>query len=208
MKRIFILFAIILLSLCIFTNDSSAKGLTAEKFTEIVEKHNFEINKEIPEDEKIEFKNNGLISYIEALKENVGAKNEKSDFLINFTFLEFDNEENAIRSYNRYKDNIKHNFLIDAFSDETIRNSFCQKSISQKFNGAKVCAIINPLAHKHDLYMVTSIIQKNNILIINTVVLFGIKTEDTTPEKLQKRDEIKEIQELNEEFAKEFKNIL
>ena len=54
--------------------------------------------------------------------------------------------------------------------------------------------------------MVTYIIQKNNILIINTLVLFRIKAEDTTPEKLQKRDEIKEIQELNEEFAKEFKH--
>ena len=207
MKRIFILFAIILLSLCIFTNTSSAKELTAEKFTEIVEKHNFEINKEIQEDEKIELKNNGMISYVEALKENVGAENENSDFLIHFTFLEFNNEENAIKNYNIYKDNIKHNFLIDAFSDEKIRNSFCQESISQKLSGAKVCEIMNPLSNRHDLYMVTSITQKNNILIINTVVLFGIKTEDTTPEKLQKRDEIKEIQELNEEFAKEFKKI-
>ncbi len=205
MKRIFILFAITLLTLFIFAPNSYAKYLTAEKFTEILEKHNFKLNeKEISEDEKIELKNNGMISYVEAMKENVCAKNGKSDFVIDLNFLEFDNEENAIKSYNRYKDNVKHNFLIDFIEDDTIRNSFCTESISQKFDGAKVCAIINPFVHKHDLYMVTSIIQKNNILIINALVLFGIKTEDTTPEKLQQRDEIKEIQELNEKFAKEF----
>ena len=205
MKRIFILFTITLLSLFIFATNSYAKGLTAEKFTEIIEKHNFKLNeKEISEDEKTELKNNGMISYVEAMTENVGAKNGKSDFVIDFNFLEFDNEENAIRIYNRYKDNVKHNFLIDFIEDDTIRNSFCTESISQKFGSGKVCAIMNPFAHRHDLYMVTSIIQKNNILIINTLVLFEIKIEDTTPEKLQQRDEIKEIQELNEEFAKEF----
>ena len=205
MKRIFILFTITLLSLFIFATNSYAKGLTAEKFTEIIEKHNFKLNeKEISEDEKTELKNNGLISYVEAMKENVCAKNGKSDFVIDLNFLEFDNEENAIRIYNRYKDNIRHNFLIDFIEDDTIRNSFCTESISQKFGSGKVCAIMNPFAHRHDLYMVTSIIQKNNILIINTLVLFEIKIEDMTPEKLQQRDEIKEIQELNEEFAKEF----
>lgn len=205
MKRIFILFTITLLSLFIFTQNSYAKGLTAEKFTEIVEKHNFTLNeKEISKDEKTELINNGMISYVEALKENVGAKNGKSDFVIDFNFFEFDNEENAIKSYNRYKDNIKHNFLINFIEDDVIRNSICQESISQKLDGAKICKLINPSAQKHDLYMVTYIIQKNNILIINTLVLFRIKAEDTTPEKLQKRDEIKEIQELNEKFAKEF----
>ena len=205
MKRIFILFTITLLTLFIFAPNSYAKYLTAEKFTKIVEKYNFKLNeKEISEDEKKELKNNGMISYVEAMKENVCAKNGKSDFVIDLNFLEFDNEENAIKSYNRYKDNVRHNFLIDFIEDDTIRNSFCQESISQKIGSGKVCAIMNPFAHRHVLYMVTSIIQKNNILIINTLVLFEIKIEDTTPEKLQQRDEIKEIQELNEEFAKEF----
>ena len=44
MKRIFILFTITLLSLFIFATNSYAKGLTAEKFTEIIEKHNFKLN--------------------------------------------------------------------------------------------------------------------------------------------------------------------
>ena len=145
-----------------------------------------------------------MISYVEAMKENVGAKNGKYNIIIDLYLFECDNEENAIRINNRYKDNVKHNFLIDFIEDDTIRNSFCTESISQKFGSGKVCAIMNPFAHRHDLYMVTSIIQKNDILIINTLVLFEIKIEDTTPEKLQQRDEIKEIQELNEEFAKEF----
>ena len=90
MKRIFILFTITLLSLFIFTQNSYAKGLTAEKFTEIVEKHNFTLNeKEISKDEKTELINNGMISYVEALKENVGAKNGKSDFVIDFNFAIF-----------------------------------------------------------------------------------------------------------------------